>query len=587
MRTKPLFLPFLLLVIAFVLCAPPARTQDERGVGLTQTGVGVYHALVIGNNAYVSLPRLKTAEADAQDVAALLKEHYGFDTTLLLNATRQQIMSALSSYRRKLGTDSQLLIYYAGHGINDKEASKSYWLPVDAVLEDNSNWIIADEITTALKVIPARHVLIVSDSCYSGTLTRGLGEALPPVNEREQFLQKMAAGRSRTLMASGGDEPVADGGGGDKHSVFANALLRGLRLMDKGAFTAAELFRYHVEQPVAGTAEQTPEYNPLRNSGHESGDFIFTRTKPGGKIVVGGTTNTRPGATENRATTSAPPTASNAPLSAPPARPKAGVVVRNKSGIEMVYIPPGEFMMGSDDGEPGERPVRRVVIREGFYMGRYEVTQAQWRALMGTTVKQQREKVGSDSPLAGEGDDYPMYYVSWDDAQEFVKKLNAQNDAFLYRLPTEAEWEYASRAGTTENNAANLGSVAWYANNSGKQQIDAAEIFQTEPDEYVKRIAENGGQTHPVGQKQPNAFGLYDMLGNLWEWCRDYYHESYDKAPADGSVWLTLGDSSRRVMRGGAWNYLANNQRPSFRNSKEPDARQTHIGFRVVAVVRQ
>ncbi len=117
---------------------------------------------------------------------SLFKEAYGFETKLLLNATRQQIMSALYSYRRALEPDANLFIYYAGHGVNDKDADKAYWLPVDATLDDNSNWIIADEITTALKVIPAKHVLIVSDSCYSGTLTRGLGESLPRPSEREQ-----------------------------------------------------------------------------------------------------------------------------------------------------------------------------------------------------------------------------------------------------------------------------------------------------------------------------------------------------------------------------------------------------------------
>ncbi len=230
------------------------------------------------------MPRLKTAEADAREVAALLKEFYGFETKLLLNATRQQIMSALNAYRRELGPEANLLIYYAGHGFNDKEADKAYWLPVDATRDDTSNWIIADEITTGIRVIPAKHVLVVSDSCYSGTLTRGLGESLPPPNGREQFLQRMAAGRSRTLMASAGDEPVADGGGGS-HSVFANALLRGVREIEKEKFTAAELFRYHVEESVAGHANQTPEYNPLRNSGHESGDFIFVRIKTDGKRV--------------------------------------------------------------------------------------------------------------------------------------------------------------------------------------------------------------------------------------------------------------------------------------------------------------
>jgi hypothetical protein len=259
-----------------------AQQGAQRGLNLTTQTAGHYYALVIGNNAYTSLPKLKTAEADAREVEKLLRESYGFQTKLLLNATRQKIMAALYAYRRELTPDTNLLIYYAGHGFN--EADKAYWLPVDATREDNSNWIIADEITTALKLIPAQHVLIVSDSCYSGTLTRGIGEELPRPAEREQFLQRMAAGKSRTLMASGGDEPVADSGGGG-HSVFAGALLRGLKEMDKPQFTAAELFYAHVEVSVTGHSEQTPRYDRLRNSGDDSGDFVFVKVKVGDKTV--------------------------------------------------------------------------------------------------------------------------------------------------------------------------------------------------------------------------------------------------------------------------------------------------------------
>ena len=272
-------LSFSLIVLAGHLLMWPASAQ-ERGIGLNAPSASHYYALIIGNNDYQKIRRLQTAETDAREMERMLKTQYGFQTKLLLNATRQQILSALNSYRRILDAEANLLIYYAGHGVNDKEADKAYWLPVDAELDDNANWISADDITTNIKVIPARHVLIVSDSCYSGTLTRGLGDVLPRPTEREQFLRKMSAGKSRTLMASGGDEPVADGGGGS-HSVFANALLRGLREMDKGQFTAAELFRYHVEEAVGGRANQTPEYNPLRNSGHENGDFIFVRSRAG------------------------------------------------------------------------------------------------------------------------------------------------------------------------------------------------------------------------------------------------------------------------------------------------------------------
>lgn len=272
------------LAIAILSLAPCAGPR-ARACAAQAPPAGRYYALVIGNDDYRSLPKLKTAVADAREVERVLRESYGFQTKLLLNATRSQIIAALYTYRRELSADANLLIYYAGHGYSDKETEKTYWLPVDATGDDNSNWIIADDITSGIKAIPARHVLVVADSCYSGTLTRGLSLSPPPGSEREQFLQKMTAGRSRTLMASGGDEPVADGGGSG-HSVFAASLLNGLRAMDKPKFTADELFSNYVVESVAGRAEQTPVYAHLRNSGDESGDFVFVRFKtPDGKTV--------------------------------------------------------------------------------------------------------------------------------------------------------------------------------------------------------------------------------------------------------------------------------------------------------------
>ena len=238
-----------------------------------------YHALVIGNDDYASLPKLTTAARGARAVERVLRETYGFQTRLLVNATRSDIVAALSGYGSQLSADASLLVYYAGHGYRDAEAGRAYWLPVDATREDVSSWITADEITTGIRVIPGRHVLVVSDSSYSGTLPYALSASPSRPDERERFLQKTAAGRSRTLMASGGDEPVADDGGGG-HSVFAAALLRGLRLTAGPRFTASELFVGYVLGPVASRTGQVPVYNPLGNSGHEGGDFVFTRIKP-------------------------------------------------------------------------------------------------------------------------------------------------------------------------------------------------------------------------------------------------------------------------------------------------------------------
>jgi hypothetical protein len=257
--------------------APEADEQHAASVGATLPA-GRYYALVIGINDYQTLPHLKTAEGDAQAVASVLRERLGFDVSLLLNATRQQIVGALNRYRRELDPSSNLLIYYAGHGYFDREVEKAYWLPVDASLNDNANWISADDVTVNVKGIPAKHVLIISDSCYSGTIARGINMVRPGPSEREQYIRRMFAGTSRTLIASGGNEPVADGGEGG-HSVFASALLRGFSRLDSDTFTAEELFYNYIREAVSGRSEQTPEYNPLRNSGHESGDFVFVRKK--------------------------------------------------------------------------------------------------------------------------------------------------------------------------------------------------------------------------------------------------------------------------------------------------------------------
>lgn len=257
--------------------------------------------------------------------------------------------------------------------------------------------------------------------------------------------------------------------------------------------------------------------------------------------------------------------------------PRAGVIVRNQIGMEFGYVPAGTFMMGSENGQTWEKPVHQVTIREGFYMGRYEVTQAQWQQVM-----------GSNPSYFKNCDQCPVEQVSWNDAQEFIQRLNAHGDGFIYRLPSEAEWEYACRAGRTGDFTGNLDLTAWYGNNSGQRYLDAAEIWRQYPNTAFQYIAKNGGKTHPAGQKQPNAFGIYDMYGNVWEWCADYYHENYNGSPNDGSPWLMGGASTPRVMRGRSWVDDAAHIRSTDRSGVMPDVRTgTNYGFRVVATSRQ
>jgi uncharacterized caspase-like protein len=239
-----------------------------------------YFALVIGNNDYRYTVHLRTAVSDAQQIERVLKTQYGFTTELLVNATRDQILGAMNRYRKSLPAGSAFLLYYAGHGYFDKETGRAYWLPVDARTTENTNWISADDITANVRAIPARQVLVISDSCYSGALSREVAMTPTPATDRARFLEVLRArGPSRILLASGGNEPVADAGGTGNHSVFASAVLRGLENPPAAQFTVEELFIGYVREAVAGRSGQVPECSPLRNSGHDSGSFIFERKK--------------------------------------------------------------------------------------------------------------------------------------------------------------------------------------------------------------------------------------------------------------------------------------------------------------------
>lgn len=211
--------------------------------------------------------------------------------------------------------------------------------------------------------------------------------------------------------------------------------------------------------------------------------------------------------------------------------------------------------MGSENGSAvDEKPVHGVTITEGFYMAKYEVTQAEWRAVMG------------NNPSAFKGDNLPVEMVSWTDAYEFIQKLNQMNDGYTYRLPTEAEWEYACRAGTTTNFA--------FGDSLSSDQAN----FWNYPKEELPR------KTFAVGSFAPNAFGIYDMHGNVRELCEDWYHRTYAAAPTDGSAWLS-GGVFLRVVRGGSWGDApAWSSRSASREGATPDYRSWAMGFRVVAV---
>ncbi len=275
--------------VEFVLARVQQRAATPAGapqVGLPRSGAatsfGNYHALVIGNNDYKLLRPLKTAVADAREVARLLEQDYGFQVRLLVNATRYDMLAALNTMRETLTDKDNLLIYYAGHGELDDRNQRGHWLPIDAEPNSTANWISNVAITDVLNSMTVQQLLVVADSCYAGTLTRsslGRLEGGLSESERLKLLSVMANQRSRMVMTSGGVEPVLDSAGGG-HSAFAQAFLAVLR-SNVGVLPGQELFG-HLRLRVASVADrvqmrQVPEYAPIKYAGHESGDFVFVR----------------------------------------------------------------------------------------------------------------------------------------------------------------------------------------------------------------------------------------------------------------------------------------------------------------------
>jgi formylglycine-generating enzyme required for sulfatase activity len=239
-------------------------------------------------------------------------------------------------------------------------------------------------------------------------------------------------------------------------------------------------------------------------------------------------------------------------LSACSTAPKENLTIDLGGGVSMdlVLIRPGSFMMGSETGEENEKPVHKVTLTKPFYLGKFEVTQQQWQAVMG------------ENPAVFKGPKNPVENVSWEDCQLFLQELAKKIPDMVFELPTEAQWEYACRAGsrteyTYGDDAARLGEYAWYLGNSANK-------------------------THPIGQKKPNAWGLYDMHGNVCEWCADWYSSSYTAGDATDPTGPSSGEAA--VLRGESWVGLPNELRSADRVGTPTYYRNSHVGLRLVCL---
>ena len=224
-----------------------------------------------------------------------------------------------------------------------------------------------------------------------------------------------------------------------------------------------------------------------------------------------------------------------------------------------VVIPTGSFRMGdlSGEGDSNEKPVHKVTIPRPFAVGKYEVTQAEWQAVMGT------------NPSGFRGSRNPVERVNWNDAKEFVRKLSAKTGK-TYRLLSEAEWEYVARAGSS--------TIYWWGDTASHEY---ANYGTDKCCGGLARGRDRWKNTSPVGSFAANRFGLHDIHGNVWEWTEDCWHENYSGAPTDGSAWTRKGECDRRVLRGGSWDFIPRVVRSAFRVGNDSLIQYYNVGFRV------
>lgn len=476
--------------------------KDRSGKQLGSFAYKESHALVIGISDYRGgWPRLFGVKEDVKAVAETLGR-LGFHVVVKEDLNEAELESAYKEFILQYGLDpeNRLLFYFAGHGHtikpsyarNDPAEWRGVLVSRDAPLPNRnaegfrSNTLSIEQFANMAREIEARHVLFLFDSCFSGA--RGFALSVATLNDLTSTITNGTSEAVRQFISAGSaDQPVPDSS--EFRRQFVAALDGGADRNGDGYVTGSELGLFLQEKVTAySQGMQTPQYGKIFDSRLDKGDFVFPLSAPSISCV------------------SLPP----------PASVKHTFV--DRLGMEFVLIPAGEFTMGAEEA-PAVRPAHKVTIREPFYLGKYEVTQSQWMTIMNANPSQFR-----GDPLL------PVENVSWEDAQEFIRQLNLKNGSDRYRLPTEAEWEYAARSCVNTaygfgNDSNQLNRYAWYDENAEQR-------------------------THAVGLLLPNSWGLYDIHGNVWEWCQDWYGD-YPSSPVVDPQGPLNG--ALRVYRGGGW----------------------------------
>jgi len=556
---------------------------------------GDYHLLCIAIDDYVHWPKLSNSVADAEALAKVLVREYGFGPERVVKlydaqATEREMMQALRNLTRRLRPEDWLLIFFAGHSAYDEQSKMGAWVPVDARRDDESQWLSNGWVRSILRAIPARHLLMI---CDSGFVASNSPEAAASVTRRSLDRRHVFKRTSREVIVSGWPGSVKNERIGG-HSVFANALLKTLDDNIEPYLTASELHE-RMRRDIASNEREQVKLSVIQGTGSQvGGSFVLVRGRQMELVELDRMIEQKQQRLQDLKKRQAEIDALNserqlklrekrrklAELEAEIDKLSKSFLVEAKkpgeaflepnTGMQFVWIPGGCFNMGSPSTdkakEDDEGPVHEVSI-DGFWMGKFEVTNAQYRTF------KPKHNSGSYEGFSRNGADQPVVYVSWDDAKAFAKHLSAQQGGrYEFRLPTEAEWEYACRAGTTTRYHWGDKIDARYANLADKNH-------PTHPKH--PHLDDGYPVTSPVGSLKPNAFGLYDMAGNVVEWCEDWYaSDAYQDHSHDNPTGPLTGTS--RVMRGGSYWAWAWNCRCADRGSDPPEKRRSALGFRLV-----
>jgi len=533
-------LQFLLVaVFCLNLVVPSVLGESTRGLAVVPikdpsgNQVGLYkgsHALVIGVADYkAGWPKLPSVAGEVRKIKGAL-EGNGFNVVSVLNPDGEGLENAFDDFIKKHGydRDNRLLFFFSGHGYSRGRGAKGYLVPSNAPDPRRNEKdflrkaLPMSQILAWCRQMESKHALFLFDSCFSGTIFKT--KALPKI---PPHISAITSKPVRQFIAAGdaGEEVPAK-------SVFAASFLRALRgegdLSRDGYITGMELGMYLRDKLLYYQTGQTPQYGKIRDPELDEGDFVFllSSTVGAGRLHPAPVPNSSPAVTpvSNR-------------------KQDFRIALGQDADIDMIWVEGGSFMMGDNYDDEDARPAHQVSVN-GFWISRTEITRGQWAELMG------------EHRSGRKGSSLPVVSITWDEAMSFCSKLSKQTRRTV-SLPSEAEWEYACRGGTTgrfffKGGLSDLSDHAWFRSNAARQ-------------------------SHVVGELKPNELGLYDMLGNVWEWCDDWY----DAYPGASRANKFMG-TSMRVLRGGCYQNDSRMISCPGRSGALPNEKDSGVGFRIV-----